>query len=90
MLHNVNKPAAITCAGCKSPSNCTIWEQPACFECHAHWIRDERFSVGAINDALGLSSDPESFTEAGHKAYVAEATKRTRAWLAERKTARAA
>lgn len=90
MLHHVNQPTAPTCAGCRSPANCTVWEMPMCFECQTAWHRDERFSSGAINAALGISDRPEDFSEANHRRYVAEATKRTKAWLGERKTARAA
>lgn len=78
------------CAGCNSPAQWEVWGCPLCIECHTLWLRDERFSVGAINGALGLSNSPEEFTEAGHRRYVAEATRRTKAWLAERRTARAA
>lgn len=72
------------CAGCNSPSNCTVWEQPLCLSCQTAWYRDERFSCGPINAALGISDKPEDYTEANHKRYCAEATKRTKAWLAER------
>lgn len=78
------------CAGCGSPAQWEVWEQPLCSECHALWIRDDRFSAGAVNAALGISNDPKDFTEANHARYCAEATRRTKAWLVERRTARAA
>lgn len=90
MLHQANNPKTPQCSGCNSPSSCTVWEQPLCFPCQAAWYRDDRFSSGTINAALGISDKPEDFTEANHKRYCAEATKRTKAWLAERRTARAA
>lgn len=76
-------PRATACARCRSPANCLVFELPFCLECHSLWMRDDRFSSGAINAALGVSDRPEDFTEANHRRYVAEATKRTRAWLGE-------
>lgn len=90
MLHQAAQPRVPKCAGCNSPSNCVVWEQPMCLDCHAAWMRCDDFSSGTINAALGISDKPEDFTEANHKRYCAEATKRTKAWLAERRTARAA
>lgn len=90
MLHHANKSTAPTCAGCNSPANCTVWEFPLCFECQTAWHRDDSFSSGAINRALGISDKPEDYTPANHARYCAEATKRTKTWLASRKTARAA
>lgn len=90
MLNREAKSNAPRCAICGiTGAIWEVWGQSVCPRHHAEWIGDERFSVGSINDALGLSSSPEEFTEAGHKRYCAEATKRTAAWVRESK-ARAA
>lgn len=90
MLHQAKQSNLPKCAACGALASWDVWELPICVACHGEWIRDERFSAGTINAALGLGNTPEEFTEAGHQRYCAEATKRTRAWVAERRTARAA
>ena len=83
-------PKSTPCACCGSASETAVWGIRVCYRCHAVWIQDERFSSGAINTALGLSDKPEQYTPAGHALYVAEATKRTMAWVLEQSKARAA
>jgi hypothetical protein len=51
-----------------------------CRSCHAAWFADPRFSAGAIESAYGEKPDHDS----EHRAFVAEAIKRTAAWVAER------
>lgn len=67
-----------------------VWGVLLCPTHHANWLADERFSVEAVNGALGLSSAPEEFTPAGHARYCAEAERRTKAWVTEQAKARAA
>lgn len=92
MLDQLNAPPkAPACACCPRASETEIWGNRVCYRCHSAWVSDERFSSGAINKHLQLSDRPEDFTPANHARYCAEATKRTAAWVAERKTtARAA
>ena len=82
-------PKATKCACCNNSSAGLVWEIPACQDCFAEWIRDERFDSSTINAALGISNKPEDFTKTNHERYCAEATKRTKAWVLER-TKRAA
>lgn len=86
MLNQVNSaPKAHPCAACGAESTTTVWDSRICYQCHAWWMADPRFEAGSIEAAVGRIED----LDAAHKAYCAEATKRTRAWLGTRK-ARAA
>lgn len=91
MLSREPKADAPRCAICSiTGAIWDVWHVPMCPTCHGAWLQDDRFTAGAINDALGLSNSPEEFTVAGHARYCAEAEKRTRAWVAELRKARAA
>ncbi len=83
MLHNANAPKTAPCARCKAPCDCEVWGIRICYDCLRAWIRDDRFSSGTINAALGLSNEVEAFTERNHERYCLEATKRTAAWTKE-------
>jgi hypothetical protein len=74
-------PKALPCARCRKPSDCEVWGFRICYACHAVWIHDDRFSNGPINALLGISNEPEAFTEKNHGRYCAEATKRTAEWV---------
>jgi hypothetical protein len=82
MLTHVNAKS-VPCAKCRKPSDCEVWGLRICYACHSAWIRDDRFSSGTINAALGISNEIEAFTEKNHARYCAEATKRTVAWTRE-------
>lgn len=86
---NKPKPAA-ACVCCGAASECEVWEHRLCFACHGVWMADDRFSTGVINKHLGTPDTVEQFTTEAHAKYCAEAKRRTAAWVAERRTARAA
>lgn len=90
MLNNINKPKPIACAVCNATSAGQAWGIEICSACYGAWMDDDRFSSGVINKFLNISDRIEDFTETNHQRYCAEATRRTKAWVAERKTARAA
>lgn len=79
----------VSCAVCGKPALWMVWEADLCATCHAAWFSDPRFEAGRIYAALGLNDPQDQLGDEAHRAYCAEATKRTRAWVAARK-ARAA
>lgn len=88
---DLNKPPPVPpCACCGAGSECEVWGFRLCYPCHGVWMGDDRFSSGVINKHLGTPDTVEQFTKEAHAKYVTEATKRTRAWIAERKTRAAA
>ena len=91
MLNDINKPKpAAPCACCNGASETEVWGIRVCYACHSAWMADDRFGSGVINAFLGTPDTVEGFTPEAHTRYCAEAAKRTRAWVAERRTARAA
>lgn len=77
-----------TCA-CGEPAIFYVWEVPVCGACNADWLTDERFTTGSINAALNQTDDPARIAnyETHHRAYCAEATRRTKAWADSRRVA---
>lgn len=64
-----------------------VWEVAVCAACNHDWHQDERFSTGSINAALKQPDDPTRIGdyEVHHRAYCAEATRRTREWADARR-----
>lgn len=83
-------PKSTPCACCSAASETEVWGFRVCYPCHSAWMADDRFSNGVINKHLGTPDTVEQFTPEAHARYCAEAKKRTAAWVAERKTSRAA
>jgi len=85
MLNNLNAAPKAPCACCGAASETSVWADRVCYPCHAAWMADERFSSGVINAAIGSSDAVEQWTPESHARYCAEATRRTKAWVAERR-----
>lgn len=75
--------AKVLCARCGSEASSEAWGHPLCVTCWGAWLRDARFSAGEVHKALGQSSTPEGYTDAAHRRYCDEATRRTAAWVRE-------
>ena len=81
------------CVSCGTSATYVMFplELVACANCFRDWIREESLSVEAIEAAIGVFHVNQTGSYSEHvKLFDAELSKRTRAWVAERKTARAA
>lgn len=73
-----------SCARCPSMDMAgAVWGVSLCRACHAEWHADARFDAAPVYAAAGVD-----FRAASEdlSAVTAEWTRRTRAWVAERKT----
>lgn len=73
------------CSRCGQPATFEAWGHPLCESCWGEWMRDERFTAGAIQRHLGQSDK-----QAAHARYCDEATRRTAAWVRDGRRARGA
>jgi len=75
--------SSLKCARCASPAKADVWECPVCYECYGAWMVDPRFASAAIERVLKPTADADE----QHRAYCAEAKRRTVAWVREARAA---